>query len=832
MDAFFECDYSSVLNDLHVNIGLNTLTYNAMTIDSLLFTVSSDARQLRSALHVNAIADSQFVVTHFDVNSTVEQDSIDITVKSTDEGGRSKLLLAGIIRSLSDGYRFHLKPNGVVFHNSMWNVAPDNYLRIGNGQFIAHHVVLSDSGQSLSIQSTDETDNRSPLKIDFENFRIATLSRIVEKESGFARGRIDGTVELMDLDKAMAFNADLLISKFSFAHMPVGDMALRANNRTANVYDISLQLTGNGNHVSMQGQYKAVSKAAGLDLSFDFGPLNLASIAPFTFGTVTRLSGAMTGALRITGTTAKPVLAGNVKFAETGFTPTALDSYLRLNSGEIEFDAHGIGVRSLTLTDTLGNTASIGGSLATGDYNNFMFDLNVRSKNFLLMNKPPDPKAMYYGTVYIDSDVRIKGTQIRPVIDVHAKLGKGTVVTFVLPESGADAQERNGIVSFVDLKNPGSTIMTREKPARSADDSLITKFGGIDLTSNIEVTKDSKLRIFLDPLSGDSLVVQGDATFSVGMYPSGTLSVTGRYEISEGSYLVSFNNLIKREFKIQKGSSMTWFGTPFDANVNIAAMYTVKTSTLDLVQDQIAGMSQEERTKYRQELPIQVYLAMKGRLMKPEISFKIDLPEAQRGALGGSIYAKLSQVNTQESELNKQVFALLVLGRFVSSDPLISADGGTGLTGLARSSASSLLTSQLNRLSRQYVRGVDVNVGLESGQDYSSGSAENRTQLQLGLSKTLFDERVTVQVGGNIDLEGHRSTQNSLNNFAGDIKVGYKLTEDGRWQMQVFRQSAYGGVIEGDLTETGVGLVFTIDYDKLVGFTLKPVRGINEEESK
>jgi hypothetical protein len=130
------------------------------------------------------------------------------------------------------------------------------------------------------------------------------------------------------------------------------------------------------------------------------------------------------------------------------------------------------------------------------------------------------------------------------------------------------------------------------------------------------------------------------------------------------------------------------------------------------------------------------------------------------------------------------------------------------------------------------VKGVDLNVGIESGQDYSTGTAENRTQLQLGLSKSLFNERVTVQIGGNVDLEGPRTQQNSLNNFAGDIKVGYKLTEDGRWQMQVFRQTAYEGIIEGDLTETGVGLVFTIDYDKLVGFSLKPVHETKEEVSK
>jgi len=115
--------------------------------------------------------------------------------------------------------------------------------------------------------------------------------------------------------------------------------------------------------------------------------------------------------------------------------------------------------------------------------------------------------------------------------------------------------------------------------------------------------------------------------------------------------------------------------------------------------------------------------------------------------LNGSVYEKLNELNGQESELNQQVFALLVLGRFVPENPLASAGDNSALTDLARSSASQILSTQLNRLSQQYIAGANLDVGLDSYQDYSTGSAEGRTQLKLALSKQLFDERMTVQVG-------------------------------------------------------------------------------------
>jgi translocation and assembly module TamB len=827
-----EGTFNSAKGELGVKLDVNSLSYNGIVIDSLLCRVSSDPQQLRASVRVGTAVASQVMLTNCDLNGTIEHDSIDVSVRSTDRSGDTKILLAGIVKRLEDGYEVRLNHDGVMFQNRAWNVSPDNSLRIEKGAVIAHHVVLSDTGQAISLQSADESNARSPLTIDFSKFQIATLSQVVERDSGFAGGTINGGLQVTMLDKATVFTTDLSITNFVFGGIPVGDIALRAGNRAPDTYDLSMKLTGNGNQVGMHGTYKIGNGAGTLDLAIDVGALNLASLEPFTFGTVSRLTGTMTGALRVTGTPSTPSLGGTLNFDSTGFTPTLLASHLRLNHGQIGFDAQGMRLQTLTLIDTLKNTASIGGTITTSDYRGFGFDVSVSTKNFLLMNKPPDPLAMYYGKIFIDSDIRVKGSQTHPVIDVQAKLNKGTAVTFVVPESGPDVQGQEWIVSFIDRKNAPNPIMKQSPRDRPAVDSLKNKFGGIELTSNIEVTKESKLQILVDPISGDSLVVQGDATFSVGMYPNGSLSVTGRYDISGGSYLASFNNLLKRDFKIEKGSSLTWSGNPYDANVDITAVYTVKTSALDLVKDQISGMSQEERTKYRQELPIQVYLEMKGRLLAPEIKFRLDLAEDQRGALGGAIYAKLNQVNEEDSELNKQVFALLVLGRFVPSDPLALAGEGNSLTGLARSSVSSLLTSQLNALSQKYVKGVDVNVGLESGQDYSTGTAENRTQLQLALSKSLFEDRLTFQVGGNVDLEGPRSQQNSLNNFSGDIKVGYKLTEDGRWQMQVFRQRAYEGLLEGDLIETGVGLVFTIEYDTLVGLTLKPVEENTSEGTK
>ena len=822
-------NYDSEKRDLNLTGNIAGVAYGGFDIDSLRLKITSNARLLQASLSVGSVSDSMLLLTNLQLSASVGHDSIAAALRSTGSNGETKMFLAGNCTSVPDGYQWRFSPDGVVFQNTAWKVPADNAILFGGGRLIARNVVLSGGGQSLSVNSADGNTPQRPVTLTFAGFDLATLSRVVERDSGLVRGVLNGILVLRNQGKQRAFTSDVKVSEFSLARRMVGDIALRANNQTENVYSVSLDITGNGNDIAGQGEYRSKEGGSELNLECDLKKVNLASIEPLTFGAIRRLSGTAGGHMRVTGTIREPFITGNVTLNNTAFDPAIVGSYLRIHDGRVIFDGKGIHFGSFEVFDTLGNKASLSGSVLTSNFRNFSYDFRVSTKKFLLMNKPASRDALYYGTVFLDSDISVSGDDRKPVIRMQAQLDKGTDFAFVLPESETGVQQRFGIVRFLDVKNPSNAIMSRSKPATGGTrDTTGTWHSSIDLTANVEVNKESRLRILIDPIAGDSLVIRGEATFSVAVDPSGKMAVTGRYAITDGSYQLSFGQFIRREFAIAKGSSLTWFGGVTEANVDITAIYTVKTSALDLVQDQLVGLSQEERNKYKQTLQIQVYLTLDGKLLAPNIHFRLDLPPEGRGVLGGSIYAKLNEINGQESELNKQVFALLVLGRFLSSSPLASAGDG-GLTGFARSSVSQILSEQLNRLSEKFIPGVGLNVGVESYQDYSTGTAEGRTQLQLALTKQLFDERVTVQVGGNADLEGPRSQQNALNNFAGDIKVAYKMTEDGRWLLQVFRQNTNAGAIEGDLVETGVGIVFTIDYDRLFGITLTPVSGGGEE---
>jgi len=273
---------------------------------------------------------------------------------------------------------------------------------------------------------------------------------------------------------------------------------------------------------------------------------------------------------------------------------------------------------------------------------------------------------------------------------------------------------------------------------------------------------------------------------------------------------------------------MIWTGEPTEANINLTALYEVNAAPIDL-------LNQPDLVQAKTKLPFQVYLYMKGELLKPIISFKIDLPENERGTEIGSLaYTKLQSVNRDENELNKQVFALLALERFIANNPFQSlAGGGGGLSTLARSSVSKLLTEQLNNLASDLIQGVDVNFGINSSEDYSTGSLEQKTDLEVGLSKKLLNDRLTVTVGSSFALEGPQNANQSATNIAGNVNVEYALSKDGRYRLRAYRRNQTESVIEGQIVETGLGFTLVVDYNRFREiFQKRRNRNRNEAEQK
>jgi hypothetical protein len=315
---------------------------------------------------------------------------------------------------------------------------------------------------------------------------------------------------------------------------------------------------------------------------------------------------------------------------------------------------------------------------------------------------------------------------------------------------------------------------------------------------NIEADDKSEFTIIVDELNGDQLKVKGNAQLNTGISPNGQLFLLGLYELTEGSYDLSLE-VLKKQFIIRKGSQMLWTGDPMKADIDITAVYPINA---DLSQLNAAG-------KEFGKTPLNVLLKIQGNLTAPVIKFEI---EPQADILSRNVVSKindniLTQLNNNSSEVNKQAFALLVMNRFISEQSG-SSSAALNAEGIARQSVSQLLSDQLNLLASDLVKGVNLNFDLNS----SNESGKARTDLNVGLSKGFLDDRLTIAVGRNFEIENQGKSASSTEIFD-NISVNYALTRDGRYVVRAYRKNQFQTVLEGYVVETGVSFVVTMDYD-------------------
>jgi hypothetical protein len=110
---------------------------------------------------------------------------------------------------------------------------------------------------------------------------------------------------------------------------------------------------------------------------------------------------------------------------------------------------------------------------------------------------------------------------------------------------------------------------------------------------------------------------------------------------------------------------------------------------------------------------------------------------------------------------------------------------------------------------------------------------QNQTQLNVAVSKSLFNDRIRVSVGSNFELEQVNPNQDA-STIAGDLNLDYKLSKDGRYMIRVYRKDQYESVVEGQVVETGLSFILTFDYDQFRELfeNRKAVKKIKKQKAK
>jgi len=332
------------------------------------------------------------------------------------------------------------------------------------------------------------------------------------------------------------------------------------------------------------------------------------------------------------------------------------------------------------------------------------------------------------------------------------------------------------------------------------------------LNSTVRIEDDAKLRIVIDAQSGDYMETSGGAALDLSYDRTGTLKLIGDYRIKKGVYRVSFYDLVKRNFALVPNSSIHWSGSPEDGALNIKAVHTVASNSIGLIGHEIG---ENEKAIYKRSLDYEVGININGTIAKPNVSFSLDLPQQEKTSYP-VLANKLERLKQPEfqSELNKQVFGLLVLGGFLPETSGSDVNSSQIATTALSNSVNSLLAGQLNRFASQYIKGVNIDVGIQSYADYSAPGGKTQTAMDFRVSKRIMDDRLSFEVGGDFDINTDQSGGNKgTKNYRGDVAIVYDLTGNSDKQLKLFNNETYD-IVYQEIRNTGISIIFIREFSE------------------
>ena len=804
---------------LALNLFAPEIVYSGTTVDNARVTVRGADSAFTYKITADEISQSQIQLWYADIHGNLDQNTITTKISLSDVAHKERFAIAANLRKDGDSQIVELQ-QGLKLNYKTWSVAQPNRIVSSGGGIYIQNFQISDSSNEYIKASSNPAQVNAPIKIDISNFRLANITDVISKQDTLlADGLLSGNITIGHMKPALQMNANLQIQNLMALGDTLGNLQAQVSNKDANAFDTKVALKGQGNDVALDGTYYLQANN-GNDFNFnlDVNALALRSFQALAMNQIKKSSGYVRGKLQLQGTPTAPVITGELHTDNLITTISQLNATFKMPAEKITFTSGQVALNNFTVHDSADNKAIFSGTVNIADLTNMQMALKVDAKDWRALHSTAKDNKSFYGNLLLTANLGINGPVSAPSVNGDIKILKGTDLTVVNTASDPQLQSSKGIVKFINMRDTGrlNVLVPKKK------DTAVVKHkmaAGSDLNVNINVDKDARFTMVIDQASGDFVNVKGTASINASVSPGGVFTLSGDYELNEGVYQMDYD-FIKRKFLIQKGSMITFAPptpwTPVPSWMSRPCMKPTPPLTTCWKAKARKAIRNSRPTSSKTS-PLRS-LFMKGQVLQPALTFDVSLPENKVYPLPADqiemIQAKLSQVRADTSQLNKQVFALLILGRFVADNPFASGVSSSA-SFTAMQSVSSFIGSELNQAAGKYIKGVDFSADLATTQDYTSGSAQQRTDLNLAASKRLLNDRLKLTVGNDFELQGPQTSNSQSSYVPSDLAADYLLTADGRYTMRGYRKEYNEGVLEGYITESGVDFIVNFNYNKL-----------------
>ena len=751
------------------------LRVDSLQLDTIFFTVKQDtSRMMLQSGVINGPKNPQFVFRST-LTGEIRSEDAELTVNYVDGEGQTGVLFGVNARPLTEGQG---KGNGVLINLTPAEpvIAYRKFHFVDNSNWVYLHKNMrvyanidmdSDNGLGFRMQS-DRNDSVSlqNMNVELSRLQLGELSEVLPYMP-----RLTGL-----------FSAEANIDELTYERQHVGDVGMGATwlpgdkgathyLNTYFSYDNQEVLVADGMLTQKNGR-----DTLEVTTTFEHFPMKIANA--FIPDQMVSFTGDIDGGVHIYGPLEKPKMNGDV-------TLDSVSVYARQAGARYWFDDRPVQVKDnqlifdkFAIYTTSKNPFTIDGKVDFRNLERPTANLKLLAENYTLLDAPRTRESLIYGKVFVDLNATVRGPLDALTMRGNMNLLGNTDVTYVLTDSPLTVEDRlEGLVTFTSFADTASV---------SADEVPAMSLGGMDMIMSVHIDNAVRLRADLSPDRSKFIELEGGGDLNMQYTPQGDISLTGRYTLSGGIMKYSLPVIPLKEFQINNGSYVDWRGDPMNPTLNLKATERMRASVAD-------GDDGGSRV-----VNFDVSIAIKNRLDAPELIFDITAPD------DATVENELQAMGAEER--SKQAIAMLATGVYMNS----GVKGG----GLSMGSAlNSVIQSQINSLAGSAFQSINASFTMGMEDRTAAETGDKQTDYSFRYSQRLFNDRVQIVIGGKVTT-GANAT-NDAESFIDNISLEYRLDTSGTRYVRVFYDKNYESVLDGEITETGVGLVLRRKMDRL-----------------
>ena len=717
----------------------------------------------------------QFVFTAL-IDGLFQEHGMSMGLRFFDRDQRMGLRLGAKVEMEQDGLRFHLLPERPTIGYREFALNKDNFLFLRNDLKLQADVsLLADDGTGVRVYSEEQNSAMlQDLTISLNKFDLDQLTTAIPYVPHIT-GLLNGDYHLtMNENKQISVASDMEVRNMTYEGCRMGNISTEFVylQREDETHAVEGTLMQDGKEIAMlSGSYKNKKVTDGHEyltatLTLTQAPLNL--INGFIPDQLIGLEGVAEGEMSIEGSLSSPNVNGEVYLESAYLFSQPYGVRLRFDNDPVRIQQSKLLLENFTTYAYNDNPLNIMGEIDFHDLDNMTMNMRMRAQDFQLINSKQTANSIAFGKAFVNFFASMQGPVDRLKMRGRLDVLGNTDLTYLLLDSPLSTDNQmDELVKFTDFNDTTQTVVQRPQPE------------GLDMDLRISIDQGAHVKCGLNVDQSNYVELFGGGDLRMKYNNTDGILMTGRYTLTSGQMKYSLPVIPLKTFNIQEGSYVEFTGDVMNPTLNITA-----------TEHHTASIGREgEPTR---SVAFDCGVAITRTLQDMGLQFIISAPED---------YTVNSELNAMSVEQRgKLAVTMLTTGMYMAE--------GNNSSSLMNNALSAFLESEINNITGNALRSVDLSIGLDNNTD---ATGQSHTDYSFKFAKRFWNNRMKVQIGGKVS--SGNEMQGQKQSFFDNVAMEYRLSPTSNQYVKLFYNQNVYDWLEGYTSEYGGGFIWKRKLD-------------------